>query len=138
ARAPAAPAWPALTASLLTWAGAGSQPAHVSFGRLLEAGANCLPTTFLFLGIAALAFALLPRAATGIAYGLVTLAFVWDLFGSLLGAPKWLLDATPFQRIGLVPSQPFRAADALAMLTIAAISALAGVQLFARRDLAST
>jgi len=128
----------ALTAALLSWAGAASQNAHVSFWRLLEAGVNCLPTTLLFVGLAALAFALLPRAATGIAYGLVTLAFVWDLFGSLLGAPKWLLDATPFQRIGLVPSQPFRAADAAAMLAVAVVSALAGVQLFARRDLAGT
>jgi polyether ionophore transport system permease protein len=128
----------ALTAAVLAWAGAASQHAPVSFGSLLEAGANCLPTTFLFLGLATLAFALLPRAATGIAYGLVTLAFVWDLFGSLLGAPHWLLDVTPFQRVGLVPSQPFRAADAVAMLVVAVASALAGVQAFARRDLAGT
>jgi len=39
------------------------------------------PTFFLALG--ALAFALVPRAP-GIAYGLVLLAFVWELFGSLL------------------------------------------------------
>ena len=126
----------ALTAALLSWGGSASQHADVSLARLLEAGVNCLPTTFLFLGLATLAFALLPRAATGIAYGLVTLAFVWELFGSLLGAPQWLLDASPFQHVGLVPSQPFRAADAVVMLVIAVASALAGVQVFARRDLA--
>ncbi len=49
--------------------------------RLLKAGANCLPAALLFLGLGALAFGTLPRAATGIAYGLTSLAFVWELFG---------------------------------------------------------
>jgi polyether ionophore transport system permease protein len=126
----------ALTTALLAWAGAASQHAHVSLARLLEAGANCLPTALLFLGLATLSFALLPRASSGIAYGLATLAFVWELFGSLLGAPHWLLEATPFQHVGLVPGQPFRAAAAAAMLAIAAATGLIGTYLFGRRDLA--
>jgi ABC-2 type transport system permease protein len=126
----------ALTIALLAWAGAASQHAHVSLARLLEAGANCLPTALLFLGVATLAYALLPRASSGLAYGLVTLAFVWELFGSLLGAPHWLLNATPFQHVGLVPAQPFRAAAAAAMLAIAAGTGLVGIYVFGRRDLA--
>ena len=70
---------------------------------MLEAGANCLPVALLFLGIAALAYALVPRASAGIAYGLVRVAFLWNLFGSLLGAPKWLVELTPFAHVGLVP-----------------------------------
>jgi ABC-2 type transport system permease protein len=101
-----------LAAGLLAWAGAASQHAHVSPPRLLEAGANCLPTALLFLGLGVLAFAVLPRASTGIAYALVILSFVWELFGALLGAPHWLLELTPFKHIGLVPAQPFRAAAA--------------------------
>ncbi|HXY84505.1 MAG TPA: hypothetical protein VEH52_03405 [Gaiellaceae bacterium] len=124
-----------LTAALLAWAGSASQHAHISLARLLEAGVNCLPTAFLFLGVATLAFALLPRASTGIAYGLVTLAFVWELFGSLLGAPHWLLNATPFQHVGLVPAQSFRGGGALAMIAIAAFTAAVGVYAFGRRDL---
>lgn len=65
------------------------------------------------------------------------LAFVWELFGSLLGAPRWLLDATPFQHIGLVPAQPFRLAAAASMLAIAAATSVVAVQLFGRRDLIS-
>jgi polyether ionophore transport system permease protein len=124
-----------LVAGLLAWAGAASQHAHVSLARLVAAGLNCLPTAFLFLGLAALAFAVLPRAATGIGYGLVTLAFVWDLFGSLLGAPHWALNVTPFMHVGLVPSQPFRAAAAAAMLALAGGCGLAAVHRFSRRDL---
>ena len=73
----------ALVAGLLSWAGAASQGADVSLGEMLEAGLNCLPTSLLFLALASLAYGLMPRASTGIAYGLVSVAFVWQLFGSL-------------------------------------------------------
>ena len=125
----------ALTASILTWAGAASQHADVSLGRLLEAGANCLPTALLFLALGALAFSLAPRSSGGITYGLVGAAFLWELFGALLGAPWWLLQLTPFHHIGLVPAQPFRAGAALAMLGLAAVAAAAGLWAFRRRDL---
>jgi ABC-2 type transport system permease protein len=62
-------------------------------------------------------------------------AFVWELFGSLLGAPQWTLNLTPFQHIGLVPAQPFRAAAAVTMLAIATAAGGGGVYSFARRDL---
>ena len=124
-----------VVAGLLTWAGAASQGVSVSLPRMIEAGANCLPVALLFLGIAALAYAIVPRASAGIAYGLVTVAFLWQLSGSLLGAPKWLVNLTPFAHIGLVPAQPFRAAAAVIMLGIAVCSALAATWIFQRRDL---
>jgi energy-coupling factor transporter ATP-binding protein EcfA2 len=101
----------------------------------LAAGANCLPATFLFLSLGALGFALLPRASTGIAYGLVLLAFVWELFGSLLGVPGWTLGLSPFHQVGLVPAESFKATAAIAMLAIAAIAGLAALWAFERRDL---
>jgi polyether ionophore transport system permease protein len=125
----------AITVAILAWAGAASQHAGVSLGRMLEAGANCLPTALLFLGLAALAFALLPRASVGISYGLVTAAFVWHLVGALLGTPGWLLDATPFEHVGLVPAQPFRVGAAAAMLAVGSGAALLSLWAFRRRDL---
>jgi ABC-2 type transport system permease protein len=125
----------ALAAGLLSWAGAASQGADVGFGQMLGAGANCLPVAFLFLGLAALAFAVLPRASVGIAYGLVCVAFMWELFGAVLGAPEWLLDLSPFHHMALVPAQPFRGVAAAAMLAVGAIASLAALRLFARRDL---
>jgi len=124
-----------LVAGLLTWVGAESGGVGVSLPKLIEAGANCLPVALLFLGIAALAYAIVPRASAGIAYALVTVAFLWDLVGSLLGAPRWLVEVTPFAHIGLVPAQPFRAAAAVVMLGIAVSSALAATWIFQRRDL---
>ena len=125
----------ALVAGLLAWAGAASQGADVSLGEMLEAGLNCLPTSLLFLALASLAYGLRPRASTGIAYGLVSVAFVWQLFGSLIGAPQWIVDVSPFQHVGLVPARPFHVTAAIVMVTLAAASALAGIWAFRRRDL---
>jgi ABC-2 type transport system permease protein len=68
-------------------------------------------------------------------YGLVTVAFLWQLVGSLLGATTWLADLTPFAHVGLVPTQPFRVVAAGVMLAIGAASALAAIGVFRRRDL---
>ncbi len=122
-------------AGLLTWLGTESGGASVSLPGLLEAGANCLPIALLFLGIAALAFAIVPRASAGIAYGLITLTFLWDLVGSLLGAPRWVVDLTPFEHVGLVPAQSFRGEAAAVMIGIGLVAALAALELFRRRDL---
>ena len=124
-----------LVAGLLTWAGAASQGVGISLPRMLEAGANCLPVALLFLGIAALAYATVPRASAGIAYGLVTVAFLWQLVGALLGVPKWLVELTPFEHVGLVPAQPFRGGAAAIMVGIGLLAAVAALGVFRRRDL---
>jgi len=126
----------AVAAGLLAWAGAATQGADVSLFSMLGAGLNCLPVALLFLALGALAFAVAPRASTAITYGLVSVAFVWELFGSLLEVPRWLLALSPFHDIGLVPGQEFDATGAAVMITIAAIAGLAAVALFRRRDLA--
>ncbi len=125
----------AFGAAVCAWAGAASQGADVSLVDLLEAGANCLPPTLLFLSIGALAFAVLPRATTGIAYGLVLLAFVWQLIGSILNVPNWTLQLSPFHQIGLVPAEDFKTTAALVMLAIAAVAGVAALRLFEHRDL---
>jgi ABC-2 type transport system permease protein len=122
-------------AGVLAWVGADLVGVHVSFARMVEAGANCLPVGLLFLGIAGLAFAVAPRASTGIAYGIVSLAFVWDLFGALLGAPRWVVGISPFEDVGLVPGEPFHAVGAIVMVGLAAVTATAAIACFGRRDL---
>ena len=125
----------ALAAGLLTWAGAATQGLDLSLPRMLEAGANCLPVALLFLGIAALAYALVPRASSGLAYGLVAVAFLWQLVGSLLGVPKWLVELTPFEHVGLVPAVAFKATAAAVMVGIGLLAALIALGAFRRRDL---
>jgi ABC-2 type transport system permease protein len=122
-------------AGLVTWAGASSAGVDISLPRMLEAGANCAPVALLFLGLAALAYAVVPRASAGVAYGLVTVAFVWQLVGSLAGVPDWLVDATPFAHVGLVPTQSFRLEAAAVMVAIGAAAAAGALAVFRRRDL---
>jgi ABC-2 type transport system permease protein len=124
-----------LVAGLLAWLGVSAVGIDLPLPRLLEAGANCLPAGLLFGGIAALGFAIVPRAGSGIAYGLVGLAFVWDLFGALLGAPGWLVGISPFAHVALVPGEPFRPGAAAVMLAIAVAAAALAMLAFRRRDL---
>jgi ABC-2 type transport system permease protein len=122
-------------AGLLTWAGAASQGVDISLPKMLEAGANCIPVSLLFLGLSALAYAVVPRASAAISYGLVSAAFLWYLVGSVLGVPRWLIDVTPFRHIGLVPAQSFRVEAAAVMVAIGVAGAVAALGLFRRRDL---
>ena len=124
-----------LLAGLLTWAGAASQGVSMSLPRMLEAGANGVPISYLFLGIAAFAYAVAPRASAAIAYGLVSAAFIWYLVGSFFGLPKWVTDLTPFQHIGLVPVQSFQAEAAGIMVAVGLAAAVAAIAAFRHRDL---
>ena len=126
----------ALAGGLLAWTGAAAQNAGVALADMLAAGANCLPAALLFLSVGALAFAAVPRASTGLAYGLVSVAFVWELVGSIVSAPTWTLDLSPFHDVGFVPAQAFDAIGAIAMLVLAVVAAIAAIGLFKRRDLA--
>jgi ABC-2 type transport system permease protein len=124
-----------LAAGVAAWAGAAAVGVRVSFGLMLEAGANCMPVALLFLGLAVLSLAVVPRASTAVSYALVGLAFLWDLFGSLLGAPGWAVRLSPFEDVGLVPGASLRAVAAVVMLCVAAAGAVAALEVFRRRDL---
>jgi ABC-2 type transport system permease protein len=125
----------AAVSAVMAWAGASIEGISISLPRMLEAGLNGVTVGVLFLGVAAFAFALLPRASAGISYGLVTVAFLWQLFGELLGAPDWLVKLTPFAHLGLVPAQPFRVVAALVMVAIGVSLCAAALVVFDRRDL---
>ena len=77
----------------------------------------------------------MPRASAAIAYGLVTVAFLWQLVGVLVGAPNWLVELTPFAHVGLVPTEPFRVGAAAVMVAIGAAAAVVANGVFDRRDL---
>lgn len=128
----------ALTLSVCAWIGASSQGVDISLVDLLGAGANTLPAALLFLGLGMLAYAISPRAGAGVAYALVAVTFVWELFGALLGAPAWTLDLSPFHHIGMVPTQAFQGTAAAAMIAIGIVAAGLALVAFRRRDLAGS
>jgi ABC-2 type transport system permease protein len=124
-----------LATGVLAWAGTAIESAGISLGSMLEAGVNCVPIACVFLALSSIAFALAPRASVGISYGILALAFVWQLLSGLLGAPSWLRALSPFDHVGLAPAQPLKTGAMLAMLGLAALGAAASVWAFARRDL---
>ena len=125
----------AIASGVFTWLGATSVGVDVPVGRLIEAGANCIPVALLFLGLGMLAYGALPRASTAISYGVVVVTFLWEAVGSLLGAPRWVVDLTPFAWVGLLPAQPFRTTAAIVMMAIGLGAVLIGLGAFRCRDL---
>lgn len=123
-----------LLAGLVTWAGAASQGVSISLPRMLEAGANCLPASVLFLGLSALAYAAVPRAASAVSYSLVSLAFLWYAVGSVLSVPGWLKDLTPFSHVGLVPTQAFQSEAAIVMVALGLVVMALALAVFRGRD----
>lgn len=128
----------ALAAGIAAWVGATAAGVHVPLPSLLEAGANALPVAVLFLGLGGLVYALAPRVAAGIMYGLVAVAFLWQLVGALIGPPRWVLDLSPFAHLALVPSQPFQPVSAAALATVGLVGAIGALAAFSRRDIAGS
>ncbi len=125
----------ALVMAVAAWGGAAVKGADVSLGDLLETSLNTLPVVALFLGLAILGFALVPRHTGAIAFGLVGGAYLWEQTGAIVKAPEWVLAISPFHWLALVPSEPFDLVASLVMLGVGAAAALAGVEAFRRRDI---
>jgi ABC-2 type transport system permease protein len=124
-----------LAVGFLAWAGSAVTSGGVGLGAMLTAGANCIAVSLLFLALGALLFAWLPRPSPGAAFGLVGVAFLWELVGALVGAPWWLLTISPFHHVTQAPLVAVDRRGTVVMLVVAAIAAAAAVERFARRDL---
>ena len=126
----------ALAAGIAAWVGATAAGVDLPLPSLLEAGVNALPIAVLFLGLGGLVYALVPRVAAGIMYGLVAAAFLWQLVGALTGPPHWVLDLSPFAHLALVPSQPFQPVSAAVLVTVGVLGVISSLVAFSRRDIA--
>jgi len=109
----------------------------VSLLDMLKASLNALPAVALFLGVAFLGAAFVPRHTGAVAFGAVGGAYLWEQTGALVKAPGWTLAISPFHWLPLVPSQPFDVVASLTMLAIGALAAALAVERFRRRDLVS-
>lgn len=109
--------------------------ADIAVAEFATVAVNAVPVALCFLGLTALVFAAVPRATTGFGFGLVGAAFVWQLIGSAIDAPQWMLDLTPFAHVAPVPAQGMNVAAALVLAAIGAVGSISAVELFARRDL---
>lgn len=123
-------------AGAATWLGAQVAGADLGPGDALAPVAAQLPLVLAFTGVAVLMFGLVPRLTTTLPAAVVVLAYLLRMLGPALDVPTWLIALSPFQHLGYVPIEPFRALPALGLAAVAAAAATAGGLAFARRDVA--
>jgi ABC-2 type transport system permease protein len=109
---------------------AGTESVH-----LLGAGLAQLPAALMLAAIAVLVFGLVPSASVGIAWTVVGVVVVLQLFGQVLQFSHWVMDVSPFTQVPRLPGGTVFVAP-LVWLSVAAITCcLAGLYTFRRRDI---
>jgi ABC-2 type transport system permease protein len=124
-------------AGVAAWGGAASQHTGIGFGDMVKAGLNVTPPALFVLGIGVLAFGVLPRAAIGVAYGVVVWSFVAEIVAGASSSVHWLQNTSPLLHIAPVPAAPPDWTAAVWLVGLGLVAALAGVLWFDRRDLVS-
>lgn len=122
-------------AGLAAWVGATTQHADVTLGQLLKAGLNVVPAALFILGIGGLAFGLWPRAAIGVAYGLVVWSFLVEIIAAMFDSNHWLRDTSPLLHMAPVPAADPNVAAAAWLVGLGLLAGMAGIVAFGRRDL---
>jgi ABC-2 type transport system permease protein len=124
-----------LCTGLTSWVGASSQGANVGFVSIVQGGLNIVPPGLCLLGIGVLAFGLLPRATTSVAYGVLGWSFLIAVIGGAINLNHWLLDTSVLHQMAAAPAVNPDWISAGAMVVLGAVAALAGGISFSRRDL---
>ena len=118
-----------LSFAAATGAGAGQ------VAELLGAGLIQVPAALVVGAVVLAAFAVVPRRAGPLAWGVLAAALVMGQFGALLELPAWLMNVSPFTHLPAMPAEPFSATPVVVLLAVAvSLSALAVIA-FRRRDL---
>lgn len=123
-----------LSSGIGIWAGGPVAGADLGLRRALEPVLGTLPLVLLFLGLAVLAFGVVPRPTVALPVSLAVAAYVLQLLGPALGLPDAVVDLSPFSWLPLPPVQPFSVAAAAIMLGLGVVAAAAGTWRFSGRD----
>jgi len=102
--------------------------------RMLGAAVVYTPALWLFVGLAALLFGLLPRGVA-IAWAALAACFVIGLLGEAFSFPAWVNDASPFQHTPKLPTQTLTITPLVILAAIAAALTGAGLTAFGHRDI---
>lgn len=122
-----------LTSGLVYGAAIGDVGGQV--GRMLDSALVQLPAVWVFAGIAAALFGLVPRFTTA-AWGALVLFLALTELGSFTTLTRWLPDISPFTHVPKLPGGTFTAVPLVWLVAVAAVLTLAGLAAFRRRDLA--
>jgi ABC-2 type transport system permease protein len=117
------------------WLATAATGAPIAIATMLNAGANTVPVALFVLGIGALVFGIVPRAAPAVAYGLVAWSFLVELVGALASAPNWLMDLSLLHHVAVAPAAAPRWNVNLILVAVGLAAAAAGTGTFRRRDI---
>lgn len=94
-----------------------------------------LPAGSVFVGLTALAFAVVPRATIAMGWGLLVIGLALGQLGDLLGIPEWLQVISPFSHVPAVPLEPVDPIPMVILLAITAGLLVGAVFALRRRDI---
>ncbi len=105
-------------------------------GNSLAAAAAQLPVAFIYLGVLALVFVVLPNWSIVIAWATLGLGAFVGIFGAFVGIPDWIHQLSPFTHTPVVTGSSPDWSGGIWMLAIAIVATLAAAALIRRRDFA--
>jgi ABC-2 type transport system permease protein len=120
----------------LTWLGAASNHAGLSFLHIVDAGLNIASPAILVLGAGTLVIGTWPRATSIATYGLIVWSILVEVIGGFANGNRWLVDTSVFHQMAAAPASPPNWAVSGAMIAIGAVAAAVGGAAFQGRDLA--
>ncbi len=127
----------AILAATAIWLVLGSNHYGITFHDLVSAGLNALPAAVFTLGVAVLAFGVLPRFTSVIAYGVIVWSFIVQLLSSGTNLSHWLLDTSIFTHVAFAPATDPKWSAGWILILLGVLIASIGAFVFNRRDLAS-
>jgi ABC-2 type transport system permease protein len=106
----------------------GEQVPRVLGGALVQ-----LPAVWVLVGLALLLFGLVPRITPAV-WGVFGLFVLLGQVGQLLGLEQWMLDASPYSHLPMLPGGQWTTTPLLTLLGIAVVLGVVGFAGFRRRD----
>jgi ABC-2 type transport system permease protein len=104
--------------------------------RLSQASLAYVPAALVMLGASVLLFALLPRLAVGLSWGLFGAFIMLGEIGPLLKLDDWVLKLSPFAHTPQLPSDTAHAGPLLGLTAVAVGLCALGTLALRRRDVA--
>lgn len=104
-------------------------------GRMVVAALGQVPAALVLVGVAVLAFGLLPRGCVAVAWGALGLAVLLNIFGRALQLSQWVLDISPFTHAPHLPGGAVTATPMIWLGGLALALCLIGLAGLRHRDI---
>ena len=125
----------AAVAGVATWAGAAAVGAGLGLGAAMAGALNALPIAALCLGAAVAALGWMPHMVGLVGVAPAVGGFLLQVLAESAGAPRWVVELSPFAHLAPVPSTTPNWTGTAGMLVIAAGLYASGAAGYRRRDL---